>query len=137
MKHKKSLIHSTLITVKRQTNRGRGGRGVFALENIKKGQTIETVPCIIIPRSESGLDSDDRSVVSWYVYEWTSRRGKAMVAVVLGYGSIYNHSYSANAIYEEASKDTMRYIAVKNIKKGKEIFINYNGKPNSKAKVKF
>ena len=72
--------------------------------------------------------------ISGYWYEW----GKNTFALAMGHGSFFNHSYEANAEYEmdEDSKEIF-FTAVKSIKKGEEIFINYNGHASSKKKVWF
>lgn len=133
---------SPLVQVRRSKERGRGGRGVYATQDIAKGEIIETVPMIVMPRIQvfpEGCDESTKALsrISWYVFEWTPERGVPMTALALGYGSLYNHSYSANARYVQAGKDSMNFIAVKSIKKGQEIFVNYNGSPNSKTKVDF
>src|SRR5262249_11593788 len=48
-------------------------------------------------------------------------------ACALGYGSIYNHDNPANMRYEADPKRlTLKYIAVRSIKAGEELTINYN-----------
>lgn len=137
-----TFVQSPLIKVRRVANRGRGGRGVFATEDIAKGQIIETVPMIVMPREQvfpKGCDKDTKALsrISWYVFEWFPEKGVPQTGLALGYGSLYNHSYSANAEYIHAGKDFMHFRAVKNIKKGEEIFVNYNGRHNDKKKYDF
>ena len=49
------------------------------------------------------------------------------VAVALGFGSLYNHSYSPNARYEDWEPNKKRYVAITDIAAGEEVTINYNG----------
>jgi SET domain-containing protein len=138
-----NFYQSPLVTLCRCSNRGRGGRGVFALQDIKQNQIIERVPCILMPEKEvypDGFDLTTQNLasISHYVFHWPFKeKGKDMVALALGYGSLYNHSYSANAHYVRSGKDFMHFYAVKDIAAGKEIFINYNGSPNNKTKLDF
>lgn len=102
------------------------GRGVFALKNFETGEVIENCPVI-------WLDSKDRehcehTVLDYYIYPW---RSTITGSVVLGYGSIYNHSFDPNADWKQNFKTkNMVYRAIKPIKKGEEITVNYNGEPD-------
>ena len=55
---------------------------------------------------------------------------------MLGFGSLYNHSYEPNAKYvRRVSKRVVEFVAIKDIKKGQEITVNYNfGDPDDKSK---
>jgi SET domain-containing protein len=54
----------------------------------------------------------------------------------LGYGSIYNHSHSPNADWKQNFKtNSMVYRAIKPIKKGEEILVNYNGEPDDMTPI--
>ena len=62
---------------------------------------------------------------------------KKSVAIALGYGSLYNHSYSANATYEKHFDDKLiTFKAIADIRRGEEITVNYNyGNPDDKSKL--
>src|SRR5262245_37487262 len=85
------FVHSDLIVVRRS---GKKGRGVFARKLIRKGTIIERAPVILLPIGEVFSDAP-RTMLANYVFVW----GSDSVAVVLGYGSLYNHSYQPNASY--------------------------------------
>jgi SET domain-containing protein len=54
--------------------------------------------------------------------------GFDLPAIILGYGSLYNHSYSPNAKFTKNSGEKiLRFVATRDIKKGEEILINYKG----------
>ncbi len=72
-------------------------------------------------------------MLSEYVFAW----GKKTVALALGYGSLYNHSYKPNARYEDDGQQTKVYIAIKAISAGEEVTINYNGEPRNKSPLWF
>jgi SET domain-containing protein len=67
-----------------------------------------------------------------YFYLWT----KTHVAVCLGYGLLYNHSYEPNAVYEHGVQ-TMTYRALRDIAEGEEVTINYNFDPNDQSPLSF
>ena len=58
--------------------------------------------------------------------------------MAMGYVPVYNHSYNSNCEYEmEFDKKTISVRAVRNIEKGEELFINYNGVFNDEKSVWF
>ncbi|HET7099001.1 MAG TPA: SET domain-containing protein [Patescibacteria group bacterium] len=102
------------------------GRGVYALRDFKKGELVESCPVLTFtPTDRKNLE---KTPMSHYIYPWRSTRGASLS---LGYGSIYNHSFSPNADWKQNFKtQEMEYKAIKPIKKGEEILINYNGEPD-------
>lgn len=98
------------IIVKRTINKG---RGVFALRDFQEGEIIESCPVInITPGERKKLE---KTILTYYVYPWRSTRSGS---VVLGYGSIYNHSFTPNADWKQNFKSEMMvYRAIKPIKK--------------------
>ncbi len=71
-----------------------------------------------------------------YIFEWGKSRKQA--ALGLDYISMYNHSYSANCEYEmDYGECLMTITVVKPVKKGEELFINYNAGADNKASVWF
>lgn len=111
---------------------GRKGRGVFSTKHFLPGDLIERAPLIVIQPDD--VRTLTNSIVERYWYEMDD----GGTAIGLGFTSLYNHSSRANAVYEAASSDNTVYIvAYREIKPGTEITINYNGDPNSKAKINF
>lgn len=116
------------IAVKRFPKKG---RGVFALKNFNEGEIIENCP--VLTFNTKGRKILEKTILNYYIYPWRSTRGAALV---FGYGSIYNHSFSPNADWKQNFKTmSMVYRAVKPIKKGEEITINYNGEPDDKTPI--
>ena len=100
-------------------------RGMIASCAIKKGAIIEKCPVILIPKEE--LSSLFNTKLNNYYFDWT----KDTRAIVLGYGSIINHSYTPNAAYRwDYKQKFMVYYAVRDIEVGDEVMINYNGVPS-------
>jgi len=110
------------------------GRGVFALEAIPAGTLIESADVIPIPRDE--MHAIESCILADYDFRWgpDGRDG----AIALGYGSLYNHSYTPNAHYvRQFDRRALDFIALRDIAAGEEIRTNYNGDPDSKKKVWF
>jgi SET domain-containing protein len=110
------------------------GRGVFTSENIDKGTIIEISPVIVLSGEERKLL--DQTLLHDYIFEWGDDRKSCCMA--LGYIPLYNHSYRSNCEYEMDFDDRAISVkAVRFIKAGEEIFINYNGDWNNAAPVWF
>lgn len=102
---------------------GKRGRGVFAEKNFKKGDILEKAPVIKLTPKERKIC--EKTILNFYIYPWKSLHD---ASVILGYGSVYNHSDDANAKWVPLYKSrVMKYVALKDIKKGEEITVNYNG----------
>ncbi len=110
-------------------------RGVFAKCDIKKGEIIETCPVILV--SKHDMSNLNESILVTYFFYFG--KNKERLAVVLGFGSIYNHSYEPNATYKIRPREkTIEFSASKNIKKDAEITFNYNyGNPKDKSPLWF
>lgn len=101
----------------------KAGRGVFAGVAIKKGEIIERCPVIEIPEHEG--PSVNESILVTYIYYLGKKKERLLLA--LGFGSIYNHTDTPNAKYNEKYKEKIiDFIAIKDIKKNQEITVNYN-----------
>ena len=110
------------------------GRGVFCAQPIPKDSLIELSPVLIIPTNE--VDIIHHTELHDYYFVWGAYDEEA--ALALGYGSLYNHSYSPNANFEmDLGNLQIRFFAIKNIKAGEEITINYHGEPESKDALWF
>lgn len=110
------------------------GRGVFAQQNFKKGEVIETCPVIVLPSEE--IDSLELTELYNYYFAWGPDSKDA--AIALGYGSLYNHSYNPNArYYKDFENGLLKYVCIRDIQKGEEITINYNCDPEDKTPVWF
>jgi SET domain-containing protein len=108
------------------------GRGVFARRLIHDGEVIERVPVLVLPVGETRTASGPTRM-SGYCFEW----GRGTVAVALGYGSLYNHSYQPNARYDDESGQAKVFRAIRDIAPGEEIVVNYNGEPGDETPVWF
>ena len=91
---------------------------------------IEACPVILLP--EKDQDDINKTELEHYIYLWGKNFTKSVI--VLGYGLLYNHSYSANAIFRRDTKhNIMNYISAKDIPAHTEITVNYNGPTDDKT----
>lgn len=110
------------------------GRGIYALRDIKKGELIEVSPVIISPKGE--WEYLEKTVMSHYCFHWGEEGNDT--AIALGYGSLFNHSYSPNSVYYiNEKKVTIEFYCIVDIKKNEEITINYNGEPEDQSPLWF
>lgn len=92
------------------------GRGVYALESIRKGEVIEICQLIIMDFREVG------GLLERYVFDFSPSK----VALALGNGSLYNHTMKPNAkCWMDDKNKLLSLEALKNINIGDEITINY------------
>ena len=108
------------------------GLGVFARRLIHDGDVIERVPVLVMPAGDT-KNAAGQTRMSVYCFEW----GPGTVAVALGYGSLYNHSYQPNARYDDEGAQSKIFSAIRDIAPGEEIVVNYNGEPEDRTPVWF
>ncbi len=109
------------------SNCGAKGRGVLSTKKIERGCLIERCPILEIPAGE--LPELDKTMLNNYYFCWGKDNKSG--AVALGLGSIYNHSYTPNAVYvPDLEEQVINFVAIKTILSNVEITINYNGSPN-------
>ncbi len=107
------------------------GRGVFCASRIHKGDVIEVAPVLRL----KGLTHQelDGTILHDYYFVW-GRNMKSTV-IVLGYGSLYNHSSQPNATFEtDLDQRCVIFKAIRDIPAEDEITINFHeGKPEEKV----
>jgi SET domain-containing protein len=118
------------ITLKRVPGKG---LCVYATKNFKIGEIIEACP--VLPLTPTERKHCEKTILDHYIYPWRSTRS---AAVVFGYGSIINHSFEPNADWKQNFKTKrMVYRAIRPIKKGEEITVNYNGEPDDLTPIEW
>ena len=113
---KDKLIHSKDIEVRKSPIHR---YGVFAKNDIKEGTIIEETPFLFL----NTQDFSPEAVINDYLFD----SGNTNIDILpLGCGGIYNHSDNENTTYfHYEKKEIMVIIAVRDIKKDEEIFLNY------------
>ena len=110
------------------------GRGVFTKEKILSNTLIEESPVIVMSAEDRQLL--DKTLLHDYIFEWGIDKNKCCMA--LGYVPIYNHSYTSNCEYfMDFEKETIQIKTVREVQRGEELTINYNGDWNDGKKVWF
>lgn len=108
------------------------GRGIFAKQAIQAGELIERCPIVYLTERDYPL-AKQTTLLNYYFLNEAENR----VAIALGYGSLYNHSYEPNATYKKLlDEGFIDFIAIKNISPKEEITVNYNyGNPDDKRNL--
>lgn len=104
-----------------------GIRGIIATEDIAKNKVIERCPVVLIKTAEASLVKKTKLIN--YYFEWN----KKYIAIALGYGSLFNHSFEPNVRYcYNYSEKILAFKTLRRIKMGEELTVNYNGDPEDK-----
>jgi len=110
------------------------GKAVFTNIDIDSGVVIELSP-VIVMKKEDRVHLD-KTLLHDYIFEWGENKDQCCMA--LGFIPIYNHSYTSNCEYFMDFEEEIIFVkTVREIKKGEELTINYNGDWNDATKVWF
>lgn len=115
------------------------GRGVFCVNDIRKGEILEVTPTIVL--NEKATDLVDPTILSNYTFQLggisRKERVKAGVkdigkcsGVIMGIISYFNHAETPNAEVQWEEEDGTIYhqvVAIKPIPKNTEICTSYGG----------
>ncbi len=108
------------------------GTGVFAARAIAVDGLVERCPVIVCPQGQEELL--EQTALRGYYFTWEHDG----VALALGFGSLYNHSWRPNAAYDhDYEAGVVRYYAVRPIARDDEITINYTGEPDGRGDLWF
>jgi len=113
---------------------GGKGRGVFTNDDLKKNTIIEIAPVIVMSKKDRSFL--DQTLLHDYIFEWGDNKRQCCMA--LGYVPLYNHSFNSNCEYEmEFDDEVITIRTVRDVRKGEELFINYNGTFNDRKPLWF
>jgi len=127
----KTATHGTYVYLGKSTIPN-AGRGVFAGKAIEEEELIEECPMIVL--GKDAVKHLDKTELANYYFEWGKKFDGA--AIALGYGSLYNHSFTPNAYFDQDFKNhVVRVYALKDIAADEEITFNYNGDPEDDTKL--
>lgn len=108
------------------------GVGVFAARPFASGDVVECCPVVVCPSRDEALVEQTR--LRGLYFAW----GDDAIALALGYGSLYNHSWRPNATYEFDYRRTLaRFVAVRAIRVDDEVTVNYTGHPDGRGDLWF
>lgn len=109
------------------------GYGVFATEDIIRGEIIEECYAIKIPVKRGVMPH----LFADYKFRWINENDEIEEVLPLGFGCIYNHSKNNNALWRQITeKKVIQFYALKDIKKGEEVCHFYGGDEYWDAKAK-
>jgi len=114
------------------------GRGAFTKKNIKKGTVVDIAPVVLIPNKDYKKIRKTMLYNYCYVWEDPDHKPEFKNAITLSISQFINHSYDPNVryLYDYKNK-AIEFEAIRDISKGEEITVNYNGLVDDKAPVWF
>jgi SET domain-containing protein len=130
------ILLNTLVKVKFISSTK--GKGLFAENEIQKGEIIDNAHVILIPNKEYRLL--EKTSVSNYCFTWENPKYKSEFknAIAMSICQFMNHSYNPNVRYQYNYKnDSIKFIALRKILKDEELTINYNGSISDQSPVWF
>jgi SET domain-containing protein len=114
------------------------GKGAFAKKDIKKNTIVDIANVILIPNKD--YEKIKKTVLFDYCYIWQDPKYKPEFenAITLSISQFINHSFKPNIkyLYDYQTK-AIEFSAIKEIKEGEELTVNYNGLVNDKSSVWF
>ncbi|MFX1378714.1 MAG: SET domain-containing protein-lysine N-methyltransferase [Promethearchaeota archaeon] len=114
------------------------GRGVFAKKYIKKDTVIDIAYVVPIPNKD--YNKIRKTILYNYCYIWEDPEHMPAFrnAITLSISQFINHSFEPNVkyLYDYENK-AIEFSAVRDISKGEEILVNYNGIVEDKSPMWF
>lgn len=108
------------------------GSGVFASANLSAGDVVEVCPVLVVAAED--VEAFNTTGLDHYCYAWAD----GAVALALGLGSLYNHSFAPNATFQiDEEANTVTIIALTDIARGDEVTFNYLGDATDPAALWF
>ncbi|MBY9019092.1 MAG: SET domain-containing protein-lysine N-methyltransferase [Candidatus Lokiarchaeota archaeon] len=113
------------------------GKGAFAKKDIKKKTVIDVANVILIPNED--YKKIIKTVLYDYCYIWSdSKKPEFKNAITLSISQFINHSYEPNLRYlYDYKHKAIEFSAIREIKEGEELTVNYNGLVKDKSPVWF
>ena len=114
------------------------GRGAFAKKNIKKNTIIDKAHIVLIPNDHYDVIQD--TILYDYIFAWDDPKhnGEYQCVIAMSISQFINHSYKPNVKYEyDYGEQTIDFVAIRDIVKGEELLMNYNGIVKDKSPVWF
>lgn len=114
------------------------GRGAFAKKSIKKRAVIDVAFVVPIPNQE--YKKINKTIMYNYCYIWEDPKHKPEFtnAITLSISQFINHSFEPNVKYMyDYENNAIEFSAIRDISKGEELLVNYNGLIDDKSPVWF
>ncbi len=102
------------------------GRSVFSTAAIRAGDCFARFPLLILQASDYAAVMETQLAD----YFFSFNKEEQVLALALGFGSLFNHATHSNATYTiDHTLQQVHFFAVKDIPENCEICINYGGEP--------
>lgn len=104
------------------------GKGAFAKKSITRGTLVDIAYIILIPNKD--YKKIKKTYLYNYCYIWEDPKHMPAFknAITLSVSQFINHSYTPNLKYlYDYDNEAIEFSAIRNIKKGEELTVNYNG----------
>ncbi|MFW9828095.1 MAG: SET domain-containing protein-lysine N-methyltransferase [Candidatus Thorarchaeota archaeon] len=116
----------------------RKGKGAFAKKPIKKGTIVDVAYVLPIPNKD--YKKIYKTILYNYCYIWEDPEHMPAFrnAITLSVSQFINHSFEPNVkyLYDYENK-AIEFSAIRDISKGEEILVNYNGLVEDKSPMWF
>lgn len=100
------------------------GRGIYTTKNFKVGETVILNPLL------RAFDADTKHLLKTSMYRYAFEWHDGTLSFALGLGALLNHSEEANVEQSFIGEDGIIFKAIKAIKQGSEITLDYEGTPD-------
>lgn len=114
------------------------GRGAFAKKSIKKRAVIDVA--FVVPILNQEYEKINKTILYNYCYIWEDPKHKPEFtnAITLSISQFINHSFKPNVKYMyDYENNAIEFSALRDISKGEELLVNYNGLINDKSPIWF
>lgn len=113
------------------------GRGVFAKKRIPEGTIIDKAYILLI--SNEDFTKIENTKLYDYTFTWEDPKFPGHDnALAFGICQLINHSYAPNVEYlYDYDNQMIEYVTIREIQKGEELTVNYNGKEKDKSPLWF
>jgi SET domain-containing protein len=102
------------------------GRGLFATQPIEQGELVHVAP--VIPLTAIEKESVNKTILKEYLFWY--EQGDYVLAVGLGYSSLFNHSSSPNVLFDvNFDRQEIVFTAKVRIEPDSELMIDYEYDP--------
>jgi SET domain-containing protein len=122
MSHHQFVTRSDLVEIRDAEGMG---RGVFAVSRIAADTLLFSDPVMLVPEDQCPKGSALDAIV--FLWSTVMEDGLNQNAIVLGLGTMLNHSRSPNVIvYFEQDPDRVDFYALRGIEPGEQLTHDYN-----------
>lgn len=119
-------LNSFGLVIRNDLSSAAAGRGVYATRSLPGGTVVEVSPVLLFPPGEYEKHGK-YTQLDGYTFVWKRTAGqKAVMALALGLGSLFNHSKQPNLSYTlDHAAHCIHYRTVRDVRPDEELTISY------------